>query len=107
MHEVQMFVVILFILMAIDRLLSITERVKLFFMERGNGNPNSLVTVGKLQEIVNAQSQAIVTAITKNQDERTQTLILTFRELKGVNADILKEINQLVAFERAKAELRR
>lgn len=107
MHEVQMWVIILFTLMVFNSLASFAGKVKRFVNEGRNGNPNTLVTVGKLQEVVNAQSEAIVTAITANQDERTQTLILTMRELKGVDSNILEKITELVGYERAKAEFRR
>lgn len=108
MHELQWWVVILFCLIAFDRMASLFGRFSRWADERGNGHKTP-VTVMKLRQelgIPLTGRQSFMEAASETHKIRFETLISSVNALTQINGRLLDQIKELVSLERARIELR-
>lgn len=108
MHEVQWWVVTLFVLMSFNQLTILFGRASRYLEERGNGK-RSPVTAGKMREILGIPESGKVSFMEAAQETnkaRFDSLVGSVNALTQINGRLLEQIKELVALEQARIELR-
>jgi hypothetical protein len=108
MHEVQMWVIVLFVIMSFDRIAILWGRVGRYWDARGNGKTMP-VTVEKLRAelgIPLSGNLNFMQAAEETNKAHFQSLIGSVNALTQINGRLLDQIKELIMLERARIEIR-